>query len=141
MSLLHVHGPDCTWPCRDLDVLMVPLLQQLYAASSRTPSQLYMLLIVILILSQDAVFARNLHQITLPSVPWFKERLLQKSTLGQHARLPVPVPGAMAWQCIFRPAVMQLLCQAIRHICFPAAGLGSVCTGASFASDAGPPPC
>lgn len=80
--------------CRDLDLLIVPLLQQLYLASSRAPSQLYMLLIVILILSQDAAFAQNLHEITVPTVPWFKERLLQQTSLGValHDESP-PAPG------------------------------------------------
>ena len=68
--------------CRDLEALTLPLLQQLYSASGRAPSRLYMLLIVVLILSQDAGFARNLHAITLPSVPCFKERLLQRTSLG-----------------------------------------------------------
>lgn len=70
---------------RDLDVLVVPLLQQLYITTGHAPSQLYMLLIVILILSQDAGFAQNLHQITLPSVPWFKERLLHRTSLGESS--------------------------------------------------------
>ena len=67
-------------------MLVLPLLHQLYTANGRAPSQLYMLLIVILIMSQDAGFAQNLHQIILPSVPWFKERLLQRTTLGRSGR-------------------------------------------------------
>ena len=66
---------------------MVPLLQQLYMASSRAPSRLYMLLIVILILSQDPGLAHNLHEVVVPAVPWFKERLLQKTSLGKHTAL------------------------------------------------------
>ncbi|KAK9806635.1 hypothetical protein WJX73_002684 [Symbiochloris irregularis] len=83
-NLLHSCPHFCNYVFvrGDLDVLMLPLLQQLYVVSARTPSQLYMLLIVILILSQDAVLARNLHQITLPAVPWYKERLLQNISLG-----------------------------------------------------------
>lgn len=41
-----------------------------------------MLLIVILILSQDRSFAANVHKMTLPSVPWYKERLLHNTSLG-----------------------------------------------------------
>ena len=61
---------------------MIPLLQRLYAASARTPSALYMLLIVVLILSQDVAFAKAIHHIRIPSAPWFRERLLQNTTLG-----------------------------------------------------------
>ena len=61
---------------------MIPLLQRLYAASARTPSALYMLLIVVLILSQDVAFAKAIHHIRIPAVPWFRERLLQNTTLG-----------------------------------------------------------
>eukprot|EP00884_Botryococcus_braunii_P022736 jgi/Botrbrau1/9146/Bobra.160_3s0019.1 len=43
---------------------------------------MYMLLIIILILSQDAAFARNIHSISLVSVPWYKDRLLSNTTLG-----------------------------------------------------------
>ena len=69
-------------PCRDLTTIMVPLLQRLYATSARTPSALYMLLIVVLILSQDVAFAKAIHGIRIPSAPWFRERLLQNTTLG-----------------------------------------------------------
>ena len=75
-------------------MLVVPLLQQLYCANSRAPSQLYMLLIVILILSQDAGFAQNLQQTIVPSVPWFKERLLQKTTLGEPPWNAAPAAAA-----------------------------------------------
>ena len=75
---------------------MVPLLQQLYTASARAPSQLYMLLIVILILSQDAVLARNLHQVTVPAAPWFKERLLQNTSLGGRPCCCMPWPPPIA---------------------------------------------
>lgn len=47
------------------------------------PSQLYMLLIIILILSQDKGFSQNIQGVTLGSVPWYKERMLQKTSLGK----------------------------------------------------------
>lgn len=46
------------------------------------PSQLYMLLIIILILSQDKGFSQNIQEIMLGAVPWYRERLLQKTSLG-----------------------------------------------------------
>ncbi len=66
----------------DLETLLLPLLRMLYSASSRTPSQMYMLLIIILILSQDTAFAQNIHRIAVPAVPWYKERMLVKTSLG-----------------------------------------------------------
>eukprot|EP00245_Coleochaete_scutata_P002264 TRINITY_DN1297_c0_g2_i1.p1 TRINITY_DN1297_c0_g2~~TRINITY_DN1297_c0_g2_i1.p1 ORF type:complete len:518 (+),score=93.00 TRINITY_DN1297_c0_g2_i1:66-1556(+) len=66
----------------DLDTLLMPLLEMLYNASCRTPNQIYMLLIILLILSQDASFNANVHKLVLPGVPWYKERLLPKISLG-----------------------------------------------------------
>ena len=43
---------------------------------------MYMLLIVVLILSQDPRFSSNMHRFTLPSVPWYSERLLKDMPLG-----------------------------------------------------------
>ncbi len=43
---------------------MLPLLQMLYASDLRTPSQMYMLLIIVLLLSQDAAFAGFPEQFT-----------------------------------------------------------------------------
>jgi len=58
------------------------LLCRLYNTSYKTPSQLYMLLIIILILSQDKGFSQNMQEVMLGSVPWYKERMLQKTSLG-----------------------------------------------------------
>ncbi len=41
-----------------------------------------MLLIIILILSQDKGFSQNMQEVMLGSVPWYKERMLQKTSLG-----------------------------------------------------------
>ena len=72
--------------CSDLEVLLLPLLHMLYTASGRAPSHLYMLLIILLLLTQDASFAANVHKVQLSSVPWYKERLLNKTLLGEPAR-------------------------------------------------------
>eukprot|EP00271_Cylindrocystis_brebissonii_P005392 TRINITY_DN17402_c0_g1_i1.p1 TRINITY_DN17402_c0_g1~~TRINITY_DN17402_c0_g1_i1.p1 ORF type:complete len:727 (+),score=106.70 TRINITY_DN17402_c0_g1_i1:575-2755(+) len=66
----------------DLDTILMPLLAMLYNASRRTPNQIYMLLIILLILSQDASFNANVHKLILPGVPWYKERLLPRISLG-----------------------------------------------------------
>eukprot|EP00899_Mesostigma_viride_P025984 jgi/Mesvir1/6570/Mv25657-RA.1 len=66
----------------DLDTLLLPLLEMLYHAPQRTPNQIYMLLIILLILSQDASFNANVHKLVLASVPWYNERLMVKISLG-----------------------------------------------------------
>ncbi|KAF3774546.1 Dymeclin [Nymphaea thermarum] len=66
----------------DLDTLLMPVLEMLYDASKRTSNQIYMLLIILLILSQDSSFNASIHKLILPSVPWYKERLLHHTSLG-----------------------------------------------------------
>ena len=66
----------------DADALLLPLLRPLYEARTLRPNQLYMLLIAILMLSQDEGFIAAAQSITLPSVPWHKERILQNISLG-----------------------------------------------------------
>ena len=47
----------------DLDTLLMPLLRQLYHATRRAPSHMYMLLVIVLILSQDTAFAAAVHKV------------------------------------------------------------------------------
>ena len=64
----HPRYPPCRCPVQvrsDLDTLLLPLLELLYCAHQRTANQLYMLLIILLMLSQDSAFAQNVHRITL----------------------------------------------------------------------------
>ena len=46
----------------DLDTVLLPLLHMLYASDRRSASQLYMLLIIVLLLSQDPAFAASVHR-------------------------------------------------------------------------------
>ena len=83
-SLLH-GNPSFLEYClvrQDLDTLMLPLMEMLYHTSSRTPNQIYILLIIVLILSQDASFNANIHKLVVRDVPWYKERMLRDTTLG-----------------------------------------------------------
>lgn len=66
----------------DLDTLLMPILEALYNASTRSSNQIYMLLIILLILSQDSSFNASIHKLILPAVPWYKERLLHQTSLG-----------------------------------------------------------
>ncbi|KNA10632.1 hypothetical protein SOVF_142540, partial [Spinacia oleracea] len=66
----------------DLDTLLMPILEILYNAPKRTSNQIYMLLIILLILSQDSTFNASVHKLMLPNVPWYKERRLNHTSLG-----------------------------------------------------------
>ncbi|XP_023540622.1 dymeclin-like [Cucurbita pepo subsp. pepo] len=66
----------------DLDTLLMPILEALYNASTRSSNQIYMLLIILLILSQDSSFNSSIHKLILPAVPWYKDRLLHQTSLG-----------------------------------------------------------
>ncbi|XP_052188869.1 LOW QUALITY PROTEIN: uncharacterized protein LOC127799156 [Diospyros lotus] len=66
----------------DLDTLLMPMLETLYNASKRTSNQIYMLLFILLILNQDSSFNASIHKLILPTVPWYKERLLHQISLG-----------------------------------------------------------
>ncbi|WJX14670.1 hypothetical protein P8452_04892 [Trifolium repens] len=66
----------------DMDTLLMPILEALYNTPSKTANQIYMLLIILLILSQDASFNSSIHKLILTGVPWYKERLLHQTSLG-----------------------------------------------------------
>lgn len=91
----------------------MPILETLYSASKRTSNHIYILLIILLILSQDSSFNASIHKIVritficrlsilfprcvlfflcyyflvlfpqvLPSIPWYQEHLLHRTSLG-----------------------------------------------------------
>ncbi|GAM19817.1 hypothetical protein SAMD00019534_029920 [Acytostelium subglobosum LB1] len=66
----------------DIDSLVLPLLQVLYSSFEEKPQQVYMILIIILILSQDTLFNANVHSLVIHQVLWYKERLLKDISLG-----------------------------------------------------------
>ncbi|KAJ9154263.1 hypothetical protein P3X46_027618 [Hevea brasiliensis] len=66
----------------DLDTLLMPILETLYNASKRTSNHIYILLIILLILSQDSSFNTSIHKMILRSVPWYQEHLLHQTSLG-----------------------------------------------------------
>ena len=68
---------------RQTEVVLLPMLQMLYQTAGGAPSQLYMLLIVLLMLSQDPAFSKNVHRISLQNTRWYTERLLKDTTLGE----------------------------------------------------------
>ncbi|EEF45232.1 conserved hypothetical protein [Ricinus communis] len=66
----------------DLDTLLMPILETLYNASKKTSNHIYILLIILLILSQDSSFNASIHKMILPSVPWYQDHLLHQTSLG-----------------------------------------------------------
>lgn len=90
----------------DLDTLVMPLLRSLYFSSKlaheashgqvspfitlahkdrpfRAQSQLYIILILLLIFSQDPSFGRDsFRRVTVPKVNWYKERSIKDASLG-----------------------------------------------------------
>jgi len=66
----------------DVETLLLPVLKQVYQVSMGSQSQLYLLSIILLILSQDASFAQDIHKIIISGPEWYKERPLGKLSLG-----------------------------------------------------------
>ena len=67
----------------DLDTIVLPILETMYHSSKIAPSHLYVLLILLLILSEDVSFNEGVHKrITVKNALWFKEHRLKDITLG-----------------------------------------------------------
>lgn len=66
----------------NIDHLVMPLLKILYHAQDKNSHHIYMALIILLVLSEDDVFNKAVHEIGLKNVSWFKERTISEITLG-----------------------------------------------------------
>eukprot|EP00116_Pleurobrachia_bachei_P007293 sb/3467555/ len=66
----------------DTEQLLLPLLRVLYNADCHSTHHLYMVLILLLILTHDDAFSSYVHDQILPSVPWYKERVLTDISAG-----------------------------------------------------------
>ncbi|KAL4216561.1 hypothetical protein ACF0H5_024284 [Mactra antiquata] len=66
----------------NIDQLVMPLLKILYHAQDKNSHHIYMALIILLVLSEDDVFNKAIHEIVLKNVPWFKERSMSEISLG-----------------------------------------------------------
>uniref|UniRef100_U5EPG1 Dymeclin n=1 Tax=Corethrella appendiculata TaxID=1370023 RepID=U5EPG1_9DIPT len=67
---------------QNLQQLVIPILQTLYNAPDSTSHHIYMSLIVLLILSEDDNFNKNVHQIILKNINWYTERSISEISLG-----------------------------------------------------------
>lgn len=66
----------------NIDQLVMPILKILYHAQDRNSHHIYMALIILLVLSEDEVFNKAVHEIILRDIPWFKDRHLTEISLG-----------------------------------------------------------
>lgn len=66
----------------DLETLIIPVLKLMYNVKLKNQSQLYLLSIILLILSQDASFCSNSHRTMINGPEWYKERSLGQTSLG-----------------------------------------------------------
>ncbi|KAL5286763.1 DYM family protein [Megaselia abdita] len=66
----------------NLEQLVIPILQTLYNAPDSTSHHIYMSLIVLLILSEDDAFNKNVHNIILRNISWYTERTITEISLG-----------------------------------------------------------
>ncbi|XP_017133274.1 dymeclin [Drosophila elegans] len=67
---------------QDLEQLVIPILQTLYNAPDSNSHHIYMSLIVLLILSEDEGFNKNVHTIVLKNITWYTERTISEISLG-----------------------------------------------------------
>ena len=84
-SLLHSNNMflDFVLARDDLDTIVLPLLETVYNTPSIAPSHLYVILILLLILSEDVSFNEGAHRrMVVSSVPWLKERAVHNVSLG-----------------------------------------------------------
>ncbi|TPX64028.1 hypothetical protein SpCBS45565_g06202 [Spizellomyces sp. 'palustris'] len=68
----------------DPEGLLLPILKQIYELVEQRTNypQLYILLVLILLLSQDDVLTDSMQRIIIPTQPWYTERVLKSVSLG-----------------------------------------------------------
>ena len=66
----------------DPEALLTPLLRLLHESRSLPPNQLYMVLIILLLLSQDVGLMAATQTAMVSSVPWYTERVLGPISVG-----------------------------------------------------------
>lgn len=66
----------------DLDQLIIPILKTLYDAPNSNSHHIYMSLIILLILSEDDSFNKNIHETKLKAITWYTERSISEVSLG-----------------------------------------------------------
>ncbi|XP_048523171.1 dymeclin isoform X2 [Dendroctonus ponderosae] len=82
--LLHRNASFKTFLLSRLDIqgLIIPILKTLYNAPNSHSHHIYMSIIILLILSEDDVFNKTIHQTKLKNITWYTERQLTEISLG-----------------------------------------------------------
>lgn len=84
-SLLYTNTSMLRWAVasRDVNNVLLPLLETVYHAKSVEPSRLYMLVIVLLTYTQNPAFVAAAHtKVMVRDVPWYSERYMLDVSLG-----------------------------------------------------------
>ncbi|KAI9209840.1 Dymeclin [Polychytrium aggregatum] len=73
----------------DPESLLIPLLKQVYESveNKANYSHMYILLIILLLISQDEEYTANLHKTMIPVQGWYTERILKQTSLGGYVIL------------------------------------------------------
>ncbi|CAG8611385.1 12604_t:CDS:10, partial [Ambispora leptoticha] len=68
----------------DPEILLLPILRLLYEniEGKTNYPQIYIMLAILLLFSQDDVFNENIQKVTVTYQPWFTERILKSTSLG-----------------------------------------------------------
>lgn len=73
----------------DLGSLVMPLLKILYTSIEKGSHHVYMVVIIFIILSEEASFNEAIHKAIIRGVPWYKDRILSEISLGSLTTLIV----------------------------------------------------
>lgn len=66
----------------NIDFLIIPIMKVIYTAPERNSHHIYMALIILLILSEDDLFNKTVHNIPIKKLTWYTERSLSEISLG-----------------------------------------------------------
>jgi len=66
----------------NIDLLIIPILKVIFTAPERNSHHIYMALIILLILSEDDIFNKTIHNIPIRKLNWYTERSLSEISLG-----------------------------------------------------------
>jgi len=79
---------DFCYAKSDLDLIVIPLLQALYDEQDLDSNKAYVLVIILLLLSEDPELSRTFHaECSLKQVSWYKDSILNNISLGSLCML------------------------------------------------------
>ncbi|KAJ3185338.1 hypothetical protein HDU85_001388 [Gaertneriomyces sp. JEL0708] len=98
----------------DPESLMIPILHQIYDLTERKEGypQLYVLLIILVIISEDDLFNDTLQRINVPYQAWYTERVVKSTSVGGLVML-VLIKTIQANLATIKDAYVHALCIAV----------------------------